>query len=106
MKLEQIVSDVSSALGAANKLLEERDKQPLSFGNLHTLIIVSQGGDLGMVHIAKRRGITSAAATGAVDELERRELAVRGTNPDDRRIIKVKLTELGTEVLKVASAAI
>ncbi len=106
MKLEQLVSDVSSALGAANKLLGEHGKTPLSFGNLQTLIIVSNGGDLGMVHIAKQRGISSAAATGAVDELEKKGLTIRSTNPQDRRNIKVKITELGTQVIQAASAAI
>ena len=45
--------------------------------------------------LARRVGITSGAATGAIDRLEATGLVERGTDPNDRRKVIVGLVDFG-----------
>jgi len=53
-----------------------------------------------MSALARFMGVTTAAMTGIVDRLVRDGFAVRENQPEDRRIIKVKLTPKGAELVK------
>ena len=106
MKLLDLVNNVNSALKAANKLLKDGDHKTISFRELETLIFVSVEGTQGLAKLAQLRGVSSAAITGAVDALEKKKLALREHTAQDRRVIPVRLTPLGNEVLKIASDAI
>ncbi len=50
---------------------------------------------LRMSDIAKRISATMPTATGIANRLVERELVVRGDDPNDRRVVTVKLTEKG-----------
>lgn len=55
-----------------------------------------------MTALAHFMGVTTAAMTGVVERLVREGYVVRESQLDDRRIIKVRLTSKGTElVIKV-----
>lgn len=45
--------------------------------------------------LADKAGVTRATMTGLLDSLERAELIERIPNPDDRRMLNVRLTEKG-----------
>jgi len=49
--------------------------------------------------LAKRVGVTSAAATGMVDRMVDRGLVVRTRNRSDRRVITVQITDRGRGVV-------
>jgi DNA-binding MarR family transcriptional regulator len=106
MNLLKLVSDTGSAIGAANRLLTAQGLKPISFGDLQTLVLVSEYGTQGMAHIAKLRGVSSAAITGSIDYLESKKLAFREHDSEDRRKVRIKVTELGTQVMAAASAAL
>ena len=53
-----------------------------------------------MTDLARFMGVSTAAMTGIVDRLVRDGYAVRTFYPHDRRIIKVKLTTRGGELLR------
>jgi len=57
-----------------------------------------------MSALAHFMGVTTAAMTGIVDRLVRDGFVVRGSQPEDRRIIKVKLTSKGAELVKKVNA--
>jgi DNA-binding MarR family transcriptional regulator len=106
MKLLHLVNNINSALKAANNLLRDGGHKTISFRDLETLIFVSIDGAKGLAKLAKLRGVSSAAITGAIDALEKKELALREHTAQDRRVIPVRLTPLGDKVLKIASDAI
>jgi len=64
----------------------------LSF--LHT------NGNSMMSGIAKFMSVTTAAMTGMVDRLVRYGYVIRESEPHDRRVIKIKLTSKGNELVK------
>ena len=57
-------------------------------------------GESNMTALAKYMNVSTAAITGIAERLVRDNYAVRTYEPDDRRIIKIKLTARGNELLK------
>ena len=55
---------------------------------------------LRMTDLAHAMGVTTAATTGIVERLVRCKYVERLSEPDDRRIIKVKLTPKGRELVE------
>lgn len=53
---------------------------------------------LTMSDLGKRCGLENSTITPLVDELERRNIAVRTRDPDDRRIIRLHLTPHGQDL--------
>lgn len=56
-----------------------------------------------MTSLAHFMKVTTAAMTGIVDRLVRDGYVLRAYDPEDRRIIKVRLTARGTELVKKIS---
>src|SRR3954470_7817825 len=67
----------------------------VSFPQYHLLGFLNQQEFFTMTEIARRRGHTTAAATGLVDRLEKLGHAKRTHALDDRRKILVHITETG-----------
>lgn len=67
----------------------------VSFPQYFLLGFLAQQKFLTMSEIANRMGHTTAAATGLVDRLEKLSLVVRAHAVDDRRKIRVEITEKG-----------
>jgi DNA-binding MarR family transcriptional regulator len=59
------------------------------------LLCVLAAGPRGMAELARCFGVEKAALTGLVDRAERRGLARRSPVPDDRRALRVTLTDAG-----------
>jgi DNA-binding MarR family transcriptional regulator len=53
-----------------------------------------------MTHLARLMRVTTAAMTGIVDRIVREGYVVRTYDADDRRIIKIKLTVKGQDLVK------
>jgi DNA-binding MarR family transcriptional regulator len=53
-----------------------------------------------MTDIAAFLGVTTAAATGIIDRLVKCGYVTRMHQPGDRRVVKIRLTAKGTEVVK------
>jgi DNA-binding MarR family transcriptional regulator len=54
-----------------------------------------------MSELAKGMNVTTAAMTGVIDRLVRDGYVTRENDPDDRRVIKVRLTAKGDKVAKM-----
>lgn len=59
-----------------------------------------RNGQSQMTQIANFMGVTTAATTGIVARLVKCGFCARGAEPADRRIIKVRLTQKGNELVK------
>ncbi|MDD4941737.1 MAG: MarR family transcriptional regulator [Candidatus Omnitrophica bacterium] len=64
------------------------------------LIYLNKMVELRMTDVARYLSVTTAAATGIVDRLVRGDYVSRVYDPSDRRIIRVRLTEKGKDLVK------
>ncbi len=71
----------------------------LSWSAFVVLIVLRSRGSQSSRDLAAEVGITGGTLTGVLDTLERRGLARRLTNPDDRRKVVVGLTTDGAHVV-------
>lgn len=62
---------------------------------IHSLTWLGFDGPLTMGELARRCAITEKTITGIVDRMERLKLFVRVRDSEDRRVVRVKLTEQG-----------
>ncbi len=74
----------------------------LTIQQLFVLVFLKEKGEPQLGELAVNFRITKPSATSMVDKLVRLKLARREEDKDDRRIIRVKLTPLGNQMLKKA----
>jgi DNA-binding MarR family transcriptional regulator len=78
----------------------------LTIPQFFTLLFVSdKEGGCTMSQLANQTRHSLATMTGIVDRLVRLDLVKRGSNPDDRRIVLVELTDAGRNLLDEVHAA-
>lgn len=63
---------------------------------IHTVMWLGTEGPLTMSHLAERIRSPLPACTGVVDRMEKAGLLVRGRDPDDRRVVRVELSDAGS----------
>ena len=78
----------------------EFDKLKITMPQFFILDLLNRSGGSNMSDLAKFINVTTAAMTGIIDRLERGGYLARSSDPDDRRIILVKLTAKGAKVVK------
>ncbi|CAM2144419.1 MarR family transcriptional regulator, transcriptional regulator for hemolysin [Pararobbsia alpina] len=61
------------------------------------LSMLASGQCLAAAELARQYGIDASAVTRLLDRLEKRGLLVRVRSQDDRRVVKLRLTEQGSE---------
>ncbi|HEY3313743.1 MAG TPA: MarR family transcriptional regulator [Bacillota bacterium] len=66
---------------------------------LLVLLWLNEDG-LSPADLADQAGVSRATVTGLLDGLQRTDLIVREANPGDRRMLNVRLTRGGTELVK------
>jgi len=72
----------------------------VSMTNLHLLSMIERHGELTMSRVADLLDVSLSNATGLVDRIEERGLVERVRDPDDRRVVRVRLTESGVRQLR------
>lgn len=75
-------------------------KVKLTLSQIAILDILSRDKESKMSDMARYMGITTAAMTGIIDRLVRDRYVARTSDPDDRRIINIKLTTKGISTVK------
>jgi DNA-binding MarR family transcriptional regulator len=96
------VAELLVGLARHTREVARRDLDPLgvTWAQVRALRAVARGdGPMRMSHVADRLGIARRSATSVVDELERRGLVERRSDPADRRAVTVQVTEKGRELL-------
>ena len=77
---------------------------PPQWGILSALFFEPQGLPIGV--LSQRRGFDAPTITGIVKRLEQSGLVERRHNREDRRVVKVYLTNEGREIMPALSAAV
>ena len=78
----------------------ELSRGKITPSQLLTLSFLNEKGESRMTDLAGFMKVSTAAMTGVVDRLVRDAYALRVFDPQDRRIIKVRLTPKGAELIK------
>lgn len=80
--------------------VDEFEKLKITMPQFFVLELVNRQGEAKMSDLAKFVNVTTAAMTGIVERLFKNGYVLRIDEPDDRRIIKIKLTPKGAKVVK------
>lgn len=101
---------VGRLLGIAGRLTQARfqrflDAQGMTHAGWQVLVTVGETGALTQSELAERCFVTPATVTGVVDRLERDGLVARARGTDDRRVVRVRLTDDGRERLRRTKTA-
>ncbi len=88
-----------------NQALEERlrERGERISGLQHGILRMLRFDTLTVSEISQRMGLTPSTLVRAVDALERRDLARRGSDPHDRRRNPITITEKGVELVTAVS---
>jgi DNA-binding MarR family transcriptional regulator len=100
-RLNEIVPVMMKEFG--RRTVKELYKQEITLPQFFILEYLHKEGELKMTDLAHFMNVTTAAMTGIVDRLVREKYLERTFEPQDRRIIKVKLTAKGEELVKKVS---
>ena len=71
----------------------------LSIGQLKSLFFISNRGATSLSKLAVALGVTPTNTTGIVDRLLKRGLITRTESPEDRRVLLLRTTPLGDELI-------
>lgn len=73
---------------------------PLSLVHLQVLMLLAEDGPQPMRVLAEPLDVSQASMTGIVDRMEQRGLVERHRDDDDRRVIRVALSDGGRQILE------
>ncbi|MCX5699776.1 MAG: MarR family transcriptional regulator [Candidatus Omnitrophica bacterium] len=97
-KMDQIMPEIMK--GFARRQHNDVYKGKITLPQLLILELLSRQGASKMTDLAKFMRVTTAASTGIVQRLVLLGYVQREYDPKDRRIIRIKLSAKGTELLK------
>lgn len=72
----------------------------LTFGQLRVLFLLRDDGPVSIGALAGRLGVSLASASETIDRIERHELVERHHRQDDRRVVEVRLSERGEQLVR------
>jgi DNA-binding MarR family transcriptional regulator len=78
-------------------LRDAREPQGLSASALSALSRLESSGPLRITDLAEREGLSQPGMTTLINRLEEADLAVRESDPSDRRVVRVSITPDGIE---------
>jgi DNA-binding MarR family transcriptional regulator len=97
-RIEDVMPTVMK--GFAKMQTNELFKGKITLPQFFVLNHLDKHGESKMNELAKVMDVTTAAATGIVDRLVRYGYIVRSYDPRDRRVINIRLTQRGSDLVK------
>lgn len=96
---------IGRLLGLAGRMTAARfqrllDAQGMTHAGWQVLLAIADGEALTQREVAERCYVTPATVTGVVDTLEREGLVERERGTEDRRVVRVRLTDEGRARLR------
>jgi len=79
--------------------IKESSSQDLSITEIHTLVAIGKGRPRTMTHVSNILGISVSTLTTAVGKLVKKGYVERIRDDEDRRIVRIHLTEKGVEAV-------
>jgi len=103
--IAQLLDEFSS--GGAKDALRHMRHWPggrLSLVHLNVMMTIDADGSLPMGALAEAMDVSQASVTGIVDRMEQRNLVERQRDGEDRRVVKVALTDEGRRLIGTLAA--
>ena len=97
-RIEEVMPAVMK--GFARMQTNELFKGKITLPQFFALNHLDKHGESKMNELARFMDVTTAAATGIVDRLVRYGYIVRAYDPKDRRVINIRLTQKGSDLVK------
>ena len=98
--IDTVVGQFRSAVGEFSCVASERlVRQGVSMGHLHLMSMLDRHGQLPMSRIAELLDVSDSNATGLIDRMEERGFVERVRHPDDRRVVLVRVSDRGRQIL-------
>ena len=100
-QIETIIADFRTAITTLKVLSNERVlKVGLSMAQLNILYTLKRCGEMPMSRLAEMLNVSLSNATGLIDRIEERGLVERTRVPEDRRIVLIRVTKAGEQLLR------
>jgi DNA-binding MarR family transcriptional regulator len=98
--VDGIVAQFRASLGELRCVGSERlVRQGVSMAHLHLMSMLDRHGELPMSRVAELLGVSDSNATGLIDRMEEHGFVERGRHPDDRRVVLVRVSDRGRQIL-------
>ena len=98
--LTPIIADFRSAITTLKAISNERVlRLGLSMAQMNILYTLKRCGEMPMSRLAEMLNVSLSNATGLIDRIEERGLVERSRVPEDRRIVLIRVTAAGEEML-------
>lgn len=98
---ELLVRLFTNILDIEEKCLRVGDFYDLSISEMHVIDSIGMNKERTMSDTAKDLKVTSGTLTTAVDNLIKKGYVERRRSVEDRRVVKIKLTEKGVDAFKL-----
>jgi len=104
MTEEELVQRVADLIRQMRRVVQQKSMATwidldLTLPQLKTLLFIAEHGPTNSKMIAERFGVTSSNVTRTIDVLVKQKLVSRRENPADRRILELRLTEKGENMI-------
>ena len=98
--LAPIIADFRTAITTLKAISNERVlRRGLSMAQLNILFTLKRCGEMPMSRLAEMLNVSLSNATGLIDRIEERGLVERTRVPEDRRIVLIRVTAAGEQML-------
>jgi MarR family 2-MHQ and catechol resistance regulon transcriptional repressor len=98
--LQDIVQDILKQFQCVNAAAANGPHVGLNMQELRVVEFLGNEGPHMMRELAEHISVAVNTVTSVVDNLERKDLVCRQRSEEDRRVIRVELTDLGREIHK------
>jgi DNA-binding MarR family transcriptional regulator len=100
-QIEPIIADFRTAITTLKVLSNERVlKAGLSMAQINILYTLKRCGEMPMSRLAEMLNVSLSNATGLIDRIEERGYVERTRVPEDRRIVLIRVTAAGEQMLR------
>jgi DNA-binding MarR family transcriptional regulator len=96
-----IIADYRASMGELKCIGSERlVRQGISMTQLHIMNLLERHGEMPMSRLAEMIDVSDSNATGLIDRVEERGFVERTRVPTDRRMVMVRLSDAGRQMLE------
>jgi DNA-binding MarR family transcriptional regulator len=100
-EIDSILEAILYLYTESRRVTKELARQVDLTGPQLTVLKMLEGlGDLSLSELSERIRAQNSTVTGIIDRMERESLVVRARSTEDRRVVKIRLTEKGSKIAR------
>src|SRR5688572_22042152 len=96
--LNEVFSRVMKQIFLTPETHDERHNE-ITWAQKKIMILLEEFGSLKMSEIARQISVTMPSATAIVDKMVKADLVKRDADPQDRRVIRIALSDAGRQMV-------